>query len=69
MDRGEVGRPWNGNALDWTELTGVGFDVYRDHFNLPAFFALMPDVTGIARLDIGCGEEHETRCPLDAAHE
>jgi ubiquinone/menaquinone biosynthesis C-methylase UbiE len=34
--------------------------VYRDYLNTPAFFAMLPDVTGLRGLDIGCGEGHNT---------
>ena len=61
MDHEEVGRFWNGNAEVWTKLARAGYDVYRDHFNTPAFFTLLPDVTGLAGLDIGCGEGYNTR--------
>jgi ubiquinone/menaquinone biosynthesis C-methylase UbiE len=61
MDHYEVGRYWNGNARVWTKLARAGFDVYRDHLNTPAFFDLLPDVKGLAGLDIGCGEGHNTR--------
>ncbi len=39
----------------------AGYDVFRDHLNTPAFFALLPDVAGLSGLDIGCGEGHNTR--------
>ena len=61
MDHEEVGRLWNGNAEAWTKLARAGYDVYRDHLNTPAFFALLPDVAGLEGLDIGCGEGHNTR--------
>ena len=61
MNHEEVGRFWNSNAEAWTKLAGQGYDVYRDHLNTPAFFALLPDVAGIEGLDIGCGEGHNTR--------
>jgi ubiquinone/menaquinone biosynthesis C-methylase UbiE len=61
MDHEEAGRLWNGNADAWTKLARAGFDVYRDHLNTPAFFALLPDVTGLTGIDIGCGEGHNTR--------
>ena len=61
MDHEEAGRFWNGNAEAWTKLARAGFDVYRDHLNTPAFFALLPDVVGLSGLDIGCGEGHNTR--------
>ncbi len=61
MDHTEVGRFWNGNAGAWTALARAGYDVYRDYLNTPAFFDLLPDVAGLAGLDIGCGEGHNTR--------
>ena len=57
MDHEEVGLYWNGNAEVWAKLARAGYDVYRDHFKTPAFFTLLPDVTGLAGLDIGCGTE------------
>lgn len=61
MDHEEVGSFWNANADAWTELSRAGYDVYRDHLNTPAFFKMLPDVVGLAGLDIGCGEGHNTR--------
>src|SRR5215813_9434587 len=61
MDHEEVGRYWNANADAWTTLSRAGYDVYRDHLNTPAFLAMLPDVRGLAGLDIGCGEGHNTR--------
>src|SRR5262245_37403193 len=61
MNHEEAGRYWNGNADAWTKLARAGYDVYRDHLNTPAFFELLPDVTGLAGLDIGCGEGRNTR--------
>src|SRR5437773_7771565 len=61
MDDAEVGRYWDENADGWTKLTRMGFDVYRDLINTPAFLEMLPDVTGLAGLDIGCGEGHNTR--------
>lgn len=61
MNHEEIGRYWNSNAAAWTKLARAGYDVYRDYLNTPAFFELLPDVTGLAGLDIGCGEGHNTR--------
>lgn len=61
MDHEEVGRFWNANADAWTKLARAGYDVYRDHLNTPAFFDMLPNVAGLAGLDIGCGEGHNTR--------
>ncbi|MBN1428222.1 MAG: methyltransferase domain-containing protein [Anaerolineae bacterium] len=61
MDHSEVRRYWNGNADVWTELARAGYDTYRDCFNTPAFFEMLPDVAGLLGVDIGCGEGHNTR--------
>jgi len=61
MDSREAGRYWDANAEAWTKLTRAGYDTYRDHLNTPAFFELLPDVSGLCGLDIGCGEGHNTR--------
>jgi len=61
MDHREAGEYWNGNARAWSELARLGYDVYRNHFNAPAFLEMLPDVTGLRGLDIGCGEGYNTR--------
>jgi len=61
MDHRDVGRLWERSAPAWTRLARAGFDVYRDLVNTPAFFEMLPDVTGRFGLDIGCGEGHNTR--------
>lgn len=61
MDHREVGRFWNENAETWTHLARLGYDVYRDFLNTPAFFEMLPPITGLTGLDLGCGEGHNTR--------
>jgi len=61
LDHKEVGRIWDGNAEAWTTLARMGYDVYRDYINTPAFLAMLPNVSGLRGLDIGCGEGHNTR--------
>ena len=61
MNHKEVGRYWNESASAWATLARRGYDVYRDHLNTPAFFAMLPNVEGLTALDIGCGEGHNTR--------
>lgn len=61
MDHKEVGRMWDENAEVWTRLARAGYDVYRDLVNTPAFLEMLPDVTGLEGIDIGCGEGHNTR--------
>jgi SAM-dependent methyltransferase len=61
MNDRQVGELWDGNADAWTKLAREGWDVYRDFINTPASFAMLPDVTNLHGLDIGCGEGHNTR--------
>jgi SAM-dependent methyltransferase len=61
MDHREAGRYWDANAEVWTSLARLGYDVYRDLLNTPAFFEMLPDVRGLRGLDVGCGEGHNTR--------
>jgi ubiquinone/menaquinone biosynthesis C-methylase UbiE len=61
MDHQEAGRFWEANAEAWTSLSRQGYDVYRDKVNTPAFLDMLPPVSGLAGLDIGCGEGHNTR--------
>ena len=61
MDHKEAVQYWNESADAWTRLARMGYDVYRDYFNTPAFFAMLPNVHGLWGLDIGCGEGNNTR--------
>src|SRR5438552_13518109 len=61
MDHKDAGQFWNESAESWVNLARAGYDVYRDYLNTPAFFAMLPDVEGLAGLDIGCGEGYNTR--------
>ena len=61
MNSQDVGRMWDANAEAWTQLARAGYDISRDFVNTPAFFAMLPEVKGLAGLDIGCGEGHNTR--------
>ncbi|MCD4701303.1 MAG: methyltransferase domain-containing protein [Candidatus Aegiribacteria sp.] len=61
MDHKQVGHLWNGNAEAWTKLARAGYDVYRDYLNTPAFFEMLPNISGTSGIDIGCGEGHNTR--------
>ena len=61
MNHVTVGEYWNGNAEAWSKLARAGYDVYRDHLNTPAFLELLPPVTGLQGIDLGCGEGHNTR--------
>ena len=61
MDAKEAASYWERNADAWTKLARAGHDIYRDSFNTPAFLDLLPDVSGLDGVDIGCGEGHNTR--------
>jgi SAM-dependent methyltransferase len=61
MDHKGIGRYWDENAGVWTELVRAGYDHYRDGLNTPAFLDMLPEVDGLAGLDVGCGEGHNTR--------
>jgi ubiquinone/menaquinone biosynthesis C-methylase UbiE len=61
MDDAELSRYWNGNADTWTRLARMGYDIYRDVLNTPAFLKLLPPVRDLHGLDIGCGEGSNTR--------
>jgi hypothetical protein len=40
VDHEDVGSFWEGNAGTWTKLARAGYDIYRDGFNTPVFFAM-----------------------------
>jgi SAM-dependent methyltransferase len=61
MDDNQVGAFWDGNAEVWTRLSRSGYNVSRDEITMPAFLALLPEVSGRSGLDIGCGEGHSSR--------
>ena len=61
MDAREAAGDWEKTANAWTKLARAGYDIYRDAFNTPAFLDLLPNVSGLDGLDIGCGEGHNTR--------
>ena len=61
MDDKEVGEYWDKNAENWVKLARMGYDRCRDLINSPAFFNMIPDVSNLNGLDIGCGEGYNTR--------
>lgn len=52
---------WDENAEVWTKLSRMGVNIYHDAFIAPAFISMLPDITGLTGLDIGCGEGTDTR--------
>lgn len=61
MDSAEVATYWEANAETWTQHARAGYDVYRDALNTPAFLAMLPPISGLTGLDVGCGEGSNTR--------
>jgi SAM-dependent methyltransferase len=61
MDSRQVAQYWERNADAWTKHSRSGFDNYRDALNTPAFLAMLPPVSGLLGLDIGCGDGSNTR--------
>ena len=57
----EVARYWDENANLWADHVRQGWDAYREHFNNPAFFKFVGDLSGKTVLDAGCGEGYNTR--------
>ncbi|MCP4761603.1 MAG: class I SAM-dependent methyltransferase [archaeon] len=57
----EVGKYWNENAENWTKLARLGYDRCRDLINSPGFFSILPDISKLKGLDVGCGEGYNTR--------
>ena len=61
MKSAEVAEMWEANAETWTRHARAGYDIYRDALNTPAFLAMLPAVSGLRGLDVGCGEGSNTR--------
>jgi len=61
MKSAEVAQMWEANAETWTRHARNGYDVYRDALNTPAFLAMLPPISGLCGLDVGCGEGSNTR--------
>ena len=61
MTEKEIASHWNANAEAWAVLSRMGCDTSRDLANTPAFLELLPSVSGLLGLDIGCGEGDNTR--------
>jgi len=61
LDNKKVGEFWDENAKNWTNLARMGYDRCRDLINSPAFFKMLPEISRLNGLDIGCGEGYNTR--------
>lgn len=69
MDDRDVAKYWDANAPQWVRAVRAGWDVYREYVNNPAFFALLPDLSQLFVLDVGCGEGRNTRKIADLGPE
>ena len=61
MDDKEVGEYWDKNAENWVKLSRMGYDRCRDLINAPGFFKMLPSISNLCGIDIGCGEGYNTR--------
>ncbi len=61
MKHRKVAKYWNKNAKHWIKTAELGFDVWRDHLNTTAFLNMLPTITDLSGLEIGCGEGHNSR--------
>jgi SAM-dependent methyltransferase len=57
----EVASQWDRNAEVWADQVRNRFDIFREHWNNPAFLEFAGDLHGKTVLDAGCGEGHNTR--------
>lgn len=61
LDDKRVAKYWNENADNWTKLARMGYDIYRNYVNTPEFFRILPKISQMRGIDIGCGEGFNTR--------
>lgn len=57
----DVATQWDRNADVWTDQVRSRWDIFREHYNNPAFVEFAGDLSGKTVLDAGCGEGHNTR--------
>lgn len=62
MDHNQFKRYWDENAENWIMFARADYNFYRNYLNMPAFFAMLPEVKGLSGLDFGCGEGHKPGC-------
>jgi SAM-dependent methyltransferase len=61
LNEAAVAAAWDRNAALWAKEVRSGFDLYREHYTLPAFLDFMPSIAGKQVIDLGCGEGTNTR--------
>src|SRR6202166_1830521 len=57
----EVAAQWDRNADVWADQVRNRWDIFREHYNNPAFLEFAGDLSGKSVIDAGCGEGHNTR--------
>ena len=57
----DVASNWDRNADVWADQVRNRWDIFREHYNNPAFLVFTGDLSGKTVLDAGCGEGHNTR--------
>lgn len=61
MKQKKIDKIWNENSANWCEASEKGYDIWRDYLNTPAFLAMLPDLTCLSGLEIGCGDGYNSR--------
>jgi SAM-dependent methyltransferase len=61
ISESEVAANWDRNAPVWTDQVRNRHDIFRVHWNNPAFIEFVGDLSGKEVLDAGCGEGTNTR--------
>jgi len=61
IPQSEVAVNWDRNAPVWTDQVRNQYDIFRLHWNNPAFIEFVGDIGGKNVLDAGCGEGTNTR--------
>lgn len=61
ISESEVAANWDRNAPVWTDQVRNRHDIFRVHWNNPAFIEFVGDLSGMQVLDAGCGEGTNTR--------
>jgi len=57
----DVAAQWDRNADVWADQLRNRWDIFREHWNNPAFLEFAGDLSAKNVLDAGCGEGHNTR--------
>ena len=61
MSSDDVRRQWDANTEYWLDKVRTGEDVYREFMNKPYYLDMVGDVSGLALLDLACGEGYFSR--------